>query len=136
MKYATGIAEQMSAGLVLANVLNQREVETIKAAISLSEIIKQTIYIDEFIGKTKESRLSQIQKLIADTSCSHLVINRIFRVGVPYEELIRTINEENIDLVVMGSKGRSNLPGVLLGSTARKMFRYCSVPLLTIQPNH
>jgi nucleotide-binding universal stress UspA family protein len=117
-------------------VLNQREVETIKAAISLSEMIKQTIYLDEFINKTKESRLQQIQKLIADTSCSHLVINRIFRVGLPYEELIRTINEENIDLVGMGSKGRSNLPGVLLGSTARKMFRYCSVPLLTIRPNH
>jgi nucleotide-binding universal stress UspA family protein len=126
----------MSAGLIVANVINQREVETIRAAISLSDTIKQTIYLDEFISKTKESRLQQIQNLIEDASCSHLVIKKLVRVGVPHQELIQAVKEENIDLVIMGTKGRTNLPGVLLGSTAEKMFRHCSVPLLRIRPNH
>lgn len=136
LEFATGITQQMSAGLIVANVLNKREVETIRAAIGLSDMIKQTIYLDEFISKTKENRLQQIQKLIEDTSSSDVVIKKLIRVGVPYQELIQTVKDENIDLVIMGTKGRSNLPGVLLGSTAEKMIRHCSTPLLSVRPNH
>lgn len=136
LEFAAGITEQMSAGLIVANVLNQREVETIRAAIGPIDMIKQTIYLDEFISKTKESRLQKIQKLVEDTSSSDVVIKKLIRVGAPYQELIQTVKDENIDLVIMGTKGRSNLPGVLMGSTAEKMFRHCSVPLLSVRPNH
>jgi hypothetical protein len=67
----------MSVGLIVVNVNNQIEVETIKAAVRLSEIIKQAIYLDEYISKTKESRLQQIHKLIEGTSCSQLVIKEL-----------------------------------------------------------
>ena len=58
-------------------------------------------------------------------------VKAVFHVGHPLEMLLKTIEEENIDMVVMGPKGRTDLRHVLVGSVAEKMFRHCPVPLVS-----
>lgn len=54
------------------------------------------------------------------------------RVGVPHEE-IRTYAEENaVDLVVMGTHGRTGLDRYLLGSVTERVVRTVDAPVLTI----
>lgn len=43
-------------------------------------------------------------ELIDDIGCSDLTVHKVFRVGVPFQELIRAIDEEGPDLMVMGQK--------------------------------
>jgi nucleotide-binding universal stress UspA family protein len=65
--------------------------------------------------------------------------------GVPHEVLspvgdipdvlFRLIQDHNIDLLVLGTHGRTGWPKLLMGSVAEKIFRHCSCPVLTVGPH-
>lgn len=52
--------------------------------------------------------------------------------GIPHVEIRDYTNQEDIDLVVMGTHGRTGLDRVLVGSTAEKVVRTSEVPVLTV----
>ncbi|WP_280535316.1 universal stress protein [Halopenitus sp. POP-27] len=54
------------------------------------------------------------------------------RTGVPHEELLAYVREAEIDLVVMGSTGRSTMKTVLLGSTAAAVVEEADVPVVLV----
>ena len=54
--------------------------------------------------------------------------------GNPAQEILKAIDSEEIDLVVMGTHGRKGLDSVLFGSVARNVVRRSPVPVLTVNP--
>jgi nucleotide-binding universal stress UspA family protein len=50
--------------------------------------------------------------------------------GRPFEEICRLAREIDADLIILGSRGHSGLKKVLLGSTAERVVRYASCPVL------
>ena len=46
---------------------------------------------------------------------------------------LKAVNKEGANLIAMGAKGSSNVPGELVGSTAEKMCRRCPVPILSLR---
>jgi len=54
------------------------------------------------------------------------------RVGVPWERILESVKELDVDLVVMGTHGRRGLSRLVLGSVAEKLVRLSPVPVLTV----
>ena len=53
--------------------------------------------------------------------------------GVPFEEIVKVAEEERVDMIVMGTHGRSGLNRVLLGSVAERVVRLGPCPVLTVR---
>lgn len=58
---------------------------------------------------------------------------RQFIVGLPADELVQYASENEIDLVVMGTHGRTGLSRLLMGSVAEAVLRRAPCPVLTIK---
>jgi len=56
-----------------------------------------------------------------------------FKEGSPSDTILKTIDEENIDLVVMGTSGKHGLNRFLLGSVAENTMRSAPCPVLVVR---
>jgi nucleotide-binding universal stress UspA family protein len=53
--------------------------------------------------------------------------------GSPAESIVRLAEEKSVDLIVMGTHGRTGLQHVLLGSVAEKVVRLAPCPVMTVR---
>jgi nucleotide-binding universal stress UspA family protein len=131
VQYAANLAKDVGAELLLVNVLNQRDIsmwEKISWEVPEFSVKKQ---IEEHTRDRKE----RLVTLAQEAGCTKLDVKaeHSVRQGVPYEELINEIKNKKPDLLLMATKGRSNLIDTIIGSCAQKMFRRSPVPLLSIR---
>jgi universal stress protein A len=61
-------------------------------------------------------------------------VKKVVKTGVTFVEIIDYVKEQGIDLVVMGTHGRSGIEHILIGSVAEKVVRKSPCPVLTIRP--
>lgn len=55
--------------------------------------------------------------------------------GAPHRVINAYVDDHDIDLVVMGTHGRTGLARYLIGSVAEKVVRTADVPVLTVGPS-
>jgi nucleotide-binding universal stress UspA family protein len=137
LEYAAKLTEKLQAELIIVNVINKRDIDTILKVAekhfdrTIEKYVENTA--EDYEKRLKEERTRRMEKLIEEVSCGHLSIKKVFRVGVPFQELIQAAEDEGADLMVMGKKGRSDIADVLFGSNAEKVFRRCPIPLLSVR---
>ena len=139
MLLAGEVARPLRSHLIIGNVINQRDIETVKSLFKPTQGHYASPYsavhfsVDQHIESLKQERTTNIEKLQEKVGLKDMPAEIVFAIGNPYEELIRMVQDKGIDLVVMGPKGRTNLADTLLGTTAEKMFRHCPVPVLSVR---
>jgi nucleotide-binding universal stress UspA family protein len=54
-------------------------------------------------------------------------------VGAPAQEIVRVAAEHGVDQIVMGTRGRNALAGLLVGSVAQRVVHLAEVPVLLVK---
>jgi nucleotide-binding universal stress UspA family protein len=133
LEYVGTLGKSINSELIIVNIINNRDIEVLQKAAMETDAFS----VKEWLTRQKEERQGLIEGLIEETGCSHLPNKIVFREGTPFRELLKVVDENGANLVVMGAKGRSNVPGVVMGSTAEKMCRRCPVPIFNLRnPSH
>ncbi len=118
----------------------------VKQAKKLAEKFNSKVHIMYVVDITQgvgdpafQSRLGEMKEFGQNTveevaeKLEDISVETTVETGIPHQEIVEYVENEDIDLVVMGSHGRSGLNRFLLGSVTEKVLRTTSQPVLTVK---
>ena len=91
-------------------------------------------YDPKFVEQVAESAKGSIQERYASQLSDTQEYETQLLSGYASTEILRFVEEKDIDLIVMGSHGLTGLAHVLFGSTADRVVRKATCSVLTIRP--
>lgn len=129
LKYATAFAQMYSSRLSLLHVVEM----PFLPAYSMAGIPDIYFPVDE----VQKQCADKMNKLVEKLSDGDLDVHGDVQVGSPFLEIIKRAKEEESDLIVLGTHGRSGLKHMIIGSVAEKVVRKAPCPVLSVKhPEH
>jgi nucleotide-binding universal stress UspA family protein len=86
-----------------------------------------------FTMKVIERGKKQLEKLTEDLANRGVRVKSELRMGTPFHGMQTIIQDHNVDLVVMGTSGRSQVQEMIIGTNTEKVVRQSKCPVLTVQ---
>ena len=91
----------------------------------------------DYWRELRESAEKALEQLPGSLWSGGESVVRTTREGAPFLEIVRYAKEHEIDLIVMGTHGRTGLSHILVGSVAERVVRKAPCPVLTVRhPEH
>jgi nucleotide-binding universal stress UspA family protein len=112
----------LSQGEVWVLHLREREV-AVKAGVALS---------DESMDEASAAVAAAVDKLTAAGVKAHGDVGTTL-FGYAARNIVDDAKEHDVDVIVMGSRGRGDLAGLILGSTAHKVIHLADRPVLIVR---
>ena len=125
LKYAGELAKNLKAKMY---VLHVAEYSNVGGDPDASELLIPN-YIPELEKKGKD-RLDQITRRLSEVGVD---AHSVFVAGRAYQDIVRVAEELKVDLIVIGTHGRTGFSHLFFGSTAEKVVRLCPCPVLTVK---
>lgn len=121
--YGRSIARLHDASIVLAHV--SEPVNPIAPP--------EVVWFDEFTATKKDEE--QLESKGAELRSLGFRAETASLTGVLHEEIQATAIQQQSDLIVLGSHGRSGIARILFGSDAETVYRKADCPILVVGPN-
>jgi len=128
-EYAISLADISGANIIVLNVIDTYYLDAIPQPDIRKSLDKELRAdgkraVEQFKNKLEESQ--------CEGYCKNIQFKTMIKEGKPYEEIIKTIKEENVDQVIIGKSGKHGLERFLLGQTTENVVRESTVPVNVI----
>ncbi|RJQ54807.1 MAG: universal stress protein [Nitrospiraceae bacterium] len=92
---------------------------------------------DELYKELNQWAVNEMDKCCTEEIRGFQDIEKVVLKGVPYEEIIKFAGDNKIDIIVIGTYGRSGLDRFIFGSTAERVVRRAPCAVMTVRvPEH
>ncbi len=126
LDYAISMAEKFNAKIHLIHVVD----ESVDVADFYFPYSSMEVEEDNMVKAAKKAmdRLCNL-KLGGTEEYETKVLE-----GIPHKEIVKYLNENGIDLLIMSTHSKKGIEQLLLGSTTKKVYKEVSCPVLIILP--
>lgn len=91
------------------------------------------VAVGEIYNEIEKNAKAEIAKISTDEMKDLKDIGHVILKGTPYEEIIKFAEDNEVDLIVLGTHGRKGIDRVLFGSTAEQILRNAPCPVLSVR---
>ena len=95
-----------------------------------ADVVKQEL--ENSLQKVHEKIVRDAEELVKKRR-PDLIVNKVVDEGFPSDVICYHAKTENVDMVIMGSRGLGGVKGFLLGSVSRNVVNACSKPVLIVK---
>ena len=127
LKKAINIAHQFNSKILLLNIHEEfmSKQEMVMSRVSVSKLG------DEFKKIAIEAK-NEMRTLLKDLEAESVDCEYILRDGKPHDIIVKIANEQEVDLIVMGTNGKDSLTDLFVGTTAQKVVESATCPVLVM----
>lgn len=125
-KYALSLAQKFQSRLIILHVINE-------------PVDLRGFYVPHVSFENLEKEIEEgAQKMMEKFCASHIGADFTdyqteIVTGIPYEEILRRAEQEEVSFIVLGTQGRSGIDHLLFGSTAERVVRKAKAPVVTVR---
>ncbi len=134
LKFAVEISKTTGAGILLAHVLEPPSASYGSLDVSGQIETEQQINEEMIFTKVLVDRVKlNLQKLSQEYSKEGAKVHYKVYFDSPYKGIMDRVTEDDVDLIIMGTKGATGMREILVGSNAEKVVRNAKVPVIAIK---
>lgn len=123
LRYAGQLSTRLGAELFVQH----------SAPLGAPAIAPPIAYLPESSSDVLRVARTRLSRLIDDAELPSAPDRVLTDIGPPHADILRAVQEHEIGLVVMGTHGRTGLARFFLGSTAERMLRDRTCPVLVVR---
>ncbi len=124
MSYAVDLAKMFNAKLVMMHVIYDIE--------KASNLHIPHPSITELYQDLENHAKRNLDSFGIDLREGLKEVETVVKRGIPYEEIIKFANENNVDLIIIGTLPRSGVERFFVGSTTQRVIRNAPCPVLVV----
>jgi nucleotide-binding universal stress UspA family protein len=117
---ALALAQSLDSSLLLFAVARPPEPATM-------------VELDAMLDDAREHFEEQFKKIIQRAKNLGVELQTDIAVGHPVEQIVHRAETDQVDLIVLGRRGKSRWEKMLVGSTAEKVLRYAHCPVMVVR---
>lgn len=127
---AVDIARKANGQLILLHVIEEASGTSfnITGEVDVSGGWEDKLFTMKLIERSKK----QMAKLFEDVKSTGVRVKQELRVGTAFHGMRDIITEQKVDLVVMGTAGRTKMEEMIIGTNTEKVIRHSKCPVLTV----
>jgi nucleotide-binding universal stress UspA family protein len=130
MNVATELALHFSSDLIVIHVVTPIPV------IATEYTSSAAFNVQEYQQLMEASSMKTLEEQIEKSIPKGVSVQSMLSLGDPANQIVHTAEDEQVDLIVIATRGQTGLKRLVFGSVAEKVVRLATRPVLSIRESH